>query len=185
MQVALPRDQLRPKPDGAEPIPIFVRTPVEAMDLRRFWTAQFHRWNARPGNHFRMLDGTRRSKLDVVVAILGLLDNMRHDGALRGPRGFWSLDQLAGFMKMSHNVAASTLKTLEQMGALVVIPAHDKYGHHLTSERRLRIPGQVEPKVQTASSEVHLGQGSDLSAEVNLGNRETQKSLLRRAKSQF
>jgi hypothetical protein len=138
-------------------IPAFVRTPVSAMELRWFWTQQIQRWAERPRTRLRFHDGTRREKLPVAAAVLGLLDNMRHDGALRGPRGFWSVDQLAGFMHTSRTTAIAVLREFEELGALHVVPVHDERGHHQASERYMRVPSGAKPKVQAASSEVDLG----------------------------
>lgn len=144
----------------AEPVPLFaVRTPVEPMELRRFWTAQFQRWAARPGHRLRMPDGTSRDKAKLMAAICGLLDNMRKEGALRGSNGFWNVDQLAEFMGMTRRIAFDTLQMLEQEKALVVVPVHDERGHRQTSERYMRIPaGAVKPQVHRASSGVDLGE---------------------------
>lgn len=137
-------DQQHDPTRGYAPVlrPVFVRTPVPAMELRKFWLHQFKRWAKKPGHRFKMLDGTWRDKLDVVIAIVGLLDNMRADGALRGPHGFWNIDQLAEYMGMSRAVAYSTLKTLEEMGVLVEVPVHDERGHRKTSQRSMRVPSE-------------------------------------------
>jgi hypothetical protein len=106
-----------------------------------------------------MPDGTNRDKAKLIAAICGLLDNMRKDGALTGPTGFWSIDQLAEYMGMSRGIAFDTLQMLEKQKALVVVPVHDDRGHHLASERYMRIPvGAVKPKVHRASSTVDLGE---------------------------
>jgi hypothetical protein len=115
-----------------------------AMALRKYWTEQIQDWA-----HAKQLKRVGSRKLNVSVdkfvlaaAIIGLLDNMRADGALRGPHGFWSLDQLTEFMGLKHSnhTAMAILKLLEQTGDLVVVPRYNKLGHRQVSERYLRIP---------------------------------------------
>jgi hypothetical protein len=126
---------------ATEDITLVPRQPVQPMELRRFWTRQFQHWakNRRRLN----LGGTTSDSFRVAMAILGLLDNMRHDGALKGPHDFWTLKQLAGFMGMSPTTALFVLKWLEKMGCLISRPIRDELGHSEVSERYMRLP---EPK---------------------------------------
>jgi hypothetical protein len=90
---------------GESSSPHGLRKPVPAMALRHYWTEQFQDWAH--DKRIRRL-GSRKlnvrvDKFVLAAAIIGLLDNMRADGALRGPHGFWSLDQLTEFMGLKHS----------------------------------------------------------------------------------
>jgi Mn-dependent DtxR family transcriptional regulator len=65
---------------------------------------------------------------------------MRADGALRGPHGFWSVQQLAQYMGVSTPTARDILHELEKWGALYVVPVRGDRGHRDTSERYMRVP---------------------------------------------
>jgi hypothetical protein len=119
-----------------------IRKPVPAMALRKYWTAEIQDWAH--SKHDRI--GSKKlnvyiDKFVLAAAIIGLLDNMRADGALRGPHGFWSLDQLTKFMGLKHSnhTAMAILNLLEELGDLVVIPRYNKLGHRQVSERYMRI----------------------------------------------
>ncbi len=115
------------------------------MELRKHWTADIQDW-ARSRRHAKAIGSNKLNlhvdKFVMAAAIIGLLDNMRADGALRGPHGFWSLDQLTEFMGLKHSnhTAMAILKILEETGDLVVVPRYNKLGHRQVSERYLRIP---------------------------------------------
>jgi hypothetical protein len=132
------------RPQGQHSRADGLRKPVPAMALRKYWTEQIQEW-AHDKRTTRV--GSEKLNLDVdkfvfASAIIGLLDNMRADGALRGPRGFWSLEQLTGFMGLKHsnNTAMTILKLLEHTGDLIVVPRYNELGHRQVSERYLRIP---------------------------------------------
>jgi hypothetical protein len=120
-----------------------LRKPVAAMELRRYWTAQIQEWaHLKPQRIGLPKMNLVVDKLVMAAAVIGLLDNMRADGVLRGPHGFWSLDQLTKFMglKRSNHTAMTILRVMEEMGALVVLPRYNELGHRMVSERYLRIP---------------------------------------------
>ena len=142
VQMALPSDQLKAKPDAPEAIRLHARKPVEAMELREYWTPQFQRWAKKRHSRIRLQGNKSIDAFVFATAILGLLDNMRHDAALRGSRDFWNVAQLARFMGLgrSNHTALAILEHLEKLGAMRVVKRHDNRGHRKTSERYMRVP---------------------------------------------
>jgi len=119
-----------------------------ANDLRHFWHRQFAAWR---GQRRITIGARKRDTLTIVVAVLGLLDSMKADGRLRGSRDWWTLNELAAFMRLSRETALDILAWLEDDGLMVVTRRRED-GRVQTAERRLVLPNQVGRRTQLSDS---------------------------------
>lgn len=112
----------------------------DAFDLRAYWRAQFVSWRDQKLTRLS-IGGRQRNVVTVMIAVVGLLDNMQPDGRLRGKRDDWSLAQLAGFMCMSVNSARELMDWMEDEHALVVTRTRGDDGRLELATRQMVLPG--------------------------------------------
>jgi len=77
------------------------------------WRRSFYLWADTWPKCGPIVRDRKRSALRILRAGMGLADMAHADGALRGPRDWWTLPQLAHAMHLSRNTARDVLAWLE------------------------------------------------------------------------